>query len=821
MKRVFWNSMPGECKKRLWMTSGAIAAWFLTVFVLCSGTRAGVFQGNAGQSPQASQQSTSGIDDTKYFDDSLPLVDREPYDELKLDDYNNNVVIQIIPLKDPPVMPLPENGYLQFEAPDLNENVLQVPYENIVSYRTFIQLLIDEANQLIQSENYASAYRNLLYVYDHGGKGNPAIERSIQNCLYQDGRLNYLAGNYELAISIFEEVYARDPNFIGQGFNKKPIDVILDSIDLNIKKKFESGQYDKVTATLNQIQDLYGKESLRLIDRWNGILLKHSNELIAEAKKLMAQNKGKEAHLKARQANRVLANRDEALQIYEEVVDRFPIVFVGVTNDSTGADPLRLDLWGGRRVGRLTMRSVVEFAGMSDDGGHYEFLNGKLVQADEDGLAYRFTIEPSDPARGIPEITALDLASKMVAMGTYEMPDYRTAFAKVIDTIEIEDDRNVLIKLRRQFVQPEALVQFRYDNPFDGQPPVQNGKYVMTSKNDQIAVFGRNPSYSPLADQQHPEIVEWMFKNPSDAVDAIVGGEVDLIDRVPLAELPRLQGNASVQVDSYVVPTVHMLIPNIRNDFTKNKNFRNGLLRGINRELILEEMICGGNDIDGCEVISGPFPRGTQENDQLAYGYNTKVRPEVFNHKLGMVLVQTVQQTMIDALVAEGAKNPVIKRPTLVLCHTRDDIPKIACAAIKRMWEELGLKVKLRELGPGQTVPPDDDWDFLYYEMSMQEPLTDVAKLFGEDGLVDALSAPVQQSMRRLGYADSWQAAGLTLRRMHRQIRNDVTILPLWQLKEHYAIRDNLREVGRNAVHLYQNVDFWKITPRQKKAVKK
>jgi len=75
--------------------------------------------------------------------------------------------------------------------------------------------------------------------------------------------------------------------------------------------------------------------------------------------------------------------------------------------------------------------------------------------------------------------------------------------------------------------------------------------------------------------------------------------------------------------------------------------------------------------------------------------------------------------------------------------------------------------------------------------------------------------------MRRLGYADSWQAAGLTLRRMHRQIRNDVTILPLWQLKEHYAIRDNLREVGRNAVHLYQNVDFWKITPRQKKAVKK
>ena len=185
--------MPGERKKRLWMTSGAIAAWFLTVFVLCSGTRAGVFQGNAGQSPQASQQSTSGIDDTKYFDDSLPLVDREPYDELKLDDYNNNVVIQIIPLKDPPEMPLPENGYLQFEAPDLNENVLQVPYENIVSYRTFIQLLIDEANQLIQSENYASAYRNLLYVYDHGGQRQPG-NRKIDSELPVSGWPTQLPG---------------------------------------------------------------------------------------------------------------------------------------------------------------------------------------------------------------------------------------------------------------------------------------------------------------------------------------------------------------------------------------------------------------------------------------------------------------------------------------------------------------------------------------------------------------------------------------------------------------------------------------------------
>jgi len=116
-------------------------------------------------------------------------------------------------------------------------------------------------------------------------------------------------------------------------------------------------------------------------------------------------------------------------------------------------------------------------------------------------------------------------------------------------------------------------------------------------------------------------------------------------------------------------------------------------------------------------------------------------------------------------------------------------------------------------------VPPDDEWDFLYYEMAMQEPLTDTDRLFGPEGLVKNLSAPVQQSVRTLGYADSWQLAGRTLRQLHRQIRNDVSILPLWQLKEHYAYRENVLGIGTNLIHLYQNVDDWKIVPRKRRVI--
>ena len=127
----------------------------------------------------------------------------------------------------------------------------------------------------------------------------------------------------------------------------------------------------------------------------------------------------------------------------------------------------------------------------------------------------------------------------------------------------------------------------------------------------------------------------------------------------------------------------------------------------------------------------------------------------------------------------------------------------------------MGLKVVLRPLDANVVYPEDDDWDFLYYEMSMEEPLTNADKLFGRNGVVKNVSAPVEQNMQKLGYSDSWQNAGKTLRRIHRQVVNDVTIIPLWQIKEHYAYRDNLKGMGRNPVHLYQHVHQWKIEPRK------
>jgi ABC-type oligopeptide transport system substrate-binding subunit len=170
-----------------------------------------------------------------------------------------------------------------------------------------------------------------------------------------------------------------------------------------------------------------------------------------------------------------------------------------------------------------------------------------------------------------------------------------------------------------------------------------------------------------------------------------------------------------------------------------------------------------------------------------------------------------VLETQINARIKQGQADPQITFPTMVLAHARDEISQLACAGIQQMWNSIGLNVVLRPLDDGIVVPPDDDWDFLYYQMMIQEPLTDAERLFGRGGVVQQISAPAQQKMDQLGYADSWQRVGKILRSIHRQVVNDVAIIPLWQIKEHYAFREDLKGLTRNPVHLYENVAYWRI----------
>ena len=85
----------------------------------------------------------------------------------------------------------------------------------------------------------------------------------------------------------------------------------------------------------------------------------------------------------------------------------------------------------------------------------------------------------------------------------------------------------------------------------------------------------------------------------------------------------------------------------------------------------------------------------------------------------------------------------------------------------------------------------------------MEEPLVDASNVIGAEGIATAVSAPIEQTLRNLSYARSWQRVRVAdLRRLHRQTAVDLSVVPLYQVREYFAYRDTVRAIGRDLIHL-------------------
>jgi hypothetical protein len=108
-------------------------------------------------------------------------------------------------------------------------------------------------------------------------------------------------------------------------------------------------------------------------------------------------------------------------------------------------------------------------------------------------------------------------------------------------------------------------------------------------------------------------------------------------------------------------------------------------------------------------------------------------------------------------------------------------------------------------------MPEDDNYDFVFVECTMTEPLVDARRIFGQTGLVTDINASVEHALDRIDRVRNWQAAGSALRNLHEKVYNETTIIPLWQVPQYYAFRSDVRNLGFEINSLYQNVGEWRI----------
>ena len=757
------------------------------VFVLC----AGFFCANVN---------AQIIDDGDW---GSPLLDEDPFDVIYLDDASDNAVLKIIPVENLP-RPFPKEGKLRFEYREDSEYMLQVAYSHIANYVTFNDLLLDEAEQFLTDRDFPAALRNLLHVYDNGGKNDDAVRRRLKSCLYKDAAANMVDSNFELALSIFEDLYRKEPGLSVPGRSETLKELIDRCYDGILQNRFDIGDAEFVKATLLQIETQYGEDSKEFVARWRAKFLEQAKQKLRDAKAAAAAGNGREAHYLSRLAERINPGLAETRDVQVEITQQFPLIVVAVNQPAGDANPNRLDHWGSRRVGRLTQRTMIELAGLSDEGGRYRFLNGRFERTDDLGMEYAFFFDQQqDPLT--PAASPNQIASRLLAHANEDSPNYLPAWAKILGSVSVNGSDRVSIQLRRPFVRPAAIARFQYEDRLEDGQPIQDGVYAMTSKKGNESTFEFNDRYQREEGKQYPVVIESYYRASSDAVDALIRGEVDIVDRPGIADIQKLKREKGIEVRAYAIPTVHFLVPKIRGEYEGSLQLIRSLSTGIDREGIVNDVF-GGGEISGCESLSGPFPIGSDEYDQVSYAYDLKVKSLPYQQRLSMVLSH-MSRTAKTKTYPNGRSAP----PAVVLAHPAGSLASTACMKIKQSWEEAGISTTLRPLDKAVSFPEDDNWDLLYVEAAIEEPLTDATRIMGTYGIAKTVSPPVDQSLQKLGYSESWQQASRTLRRIHRQVSNDLSVIPMYQIQEHYAFRKNVYGLGRDLIHLYQNVQRWKI----------
>lgn len=150
--------------------------------------------------------------------------------------------------------------------------------------------------------------------------------------------------------------------------------------------------------------------------------------------------------------------------------------------------------------------------------------------------------------------------------------------------------------------------------------------------------------------------------------------------------------------------------------------------------------------------------------------------------------------------------------PPLVLLYPPTEIARTACRAIQRSLKVVGIPIRLQEVHPADLLgPTPPEFDLVYVELAIQEPVTDLPRLFGSSGSIGWTSPFLAVRLGDLYQAPSWQGVQEALRNIHKITAQEVPFVPLWQTVEYFAYRKSLQAVGSHPVFLYENVEQWQM----------
>ncbi len=834
----------------------------------------------------------------------VPLWDREPFDRiyLKTTRARNSFDIQRLTLPEG-VRATPEalekamkSPKLQFHLIEDPRNLREIPFERLEKIMLFEDLLVAEAQDLIRGGKFDEAYECLKFLRATYPETR-GLNQTYQLFLEREAANYFRQKNYEMALVRIYALVALNPKYA-----RLP-DVYVPLVEQLLKENLQKKEYAVAGQFLAEIEKVLPEDPG--VKKLSAQVNKLVDDMLQRTQNALKEKDINTAIVLSRAMTDLRPKREDAAKIAAGIRNNYPQVNVGITWCANRYQPLGLNDWASLRSRRLLYRPLVEFFGPGPEGGHYESpladlkienLNRTLRLKIHDGVGWNGTDV---------KLTSYDISRQLLEMINPRSAQYAPLFAEVFQDVQADSVQEILVHLRRPHVIPAALLQtpvLPYTSGEDIPPDTaSNGPFVLKAINEKPAhILAGQPALELPADaapetdtpaEAEPEsagsvryvtslnyfhdqpaegeagpgdgdagksgknrplqIVETHFDKGRNGILALRANRIQALDRVNPWELGMLRDADNVAVVPYSVPRIHVLIPNRDTPALSNRTFRRALVYAINRETILSHLL-GGKPVTGCQVVSGPFSRGTSFSDPLSYAYDMGLAPRPYNPYLATTLARVgVMQALTpeerkqeetrrrqEALKKQKAEKkqkaragtegenedaaekpaepentnaPTLPIPPLVLGYPPHELARVSCGQIKSYLEMVGIPITLYEFGMHEPVELRDGIDLLYAELTMAEPLLDARRLLSAQGPTRRSSSHMDLALRQLDAAMDWVEISRTLRRIHRLAYDDTAVIPLWQMVEHFAYNKSLEGVGDSPFTLYEHIESWRL----------
>lgn len=732
----------------------------------------------------------------------------------------------------------PPTGTLRFELSDRPGQLYEVSPDHVRSITFYEDLVLNRANKLTASGAYDNAFRHLEHLSGVAPDW-PGLSDSFKDYLLKHAQYEREKNNSQYAFVLLAELQSQDSRYAGL---EDEFTLVLDGL---LQEHLRVGDFYAARNLLDSLESQLGENSPQAISVWRARWREEARQLANASEAHLAAGRLREAMLDAHQASLIWPETEGLGTLIDRLQSNYPTITVGVTQPVNLAGKDGFYLWGARRGSRLLLRHLFEFRGAGPEGGIYECPIAERVGDDiSNTIQLKLWTGEAGTASGDGSPSSRDIAESGNSISSSEirLPPAGEVARRIVAAAESGNDPALAASLLEIHVDgvhaldvrfgdrlcPESLLRIplvvpravdeSVDSPARGHGANSNGAkfeayrpFLVASQTKKQTHFVKNAGYVLATENMPSEIIERYYPNSTAAVSALLRGEVAILDYVAPHDLGSLRSKDHIVVKKYAAPTLHVLIPNYQSPLLANHVFRRALLYGINRQRILRDNLVAA-DIPGCEVVDGPFPAGESFDDPLRYAFDSQVSVRGYEPALAMTLARAalfqVQQEQ------ESAGQPVTEGfPALTLAHPSDGVSRSAAEAIRRDLAEIKIDLQLSEIGPNERPLANNQYDLVYAPLSVWEPISDAERMFGAGGLVDSGSPYLLEALATLRQETAWPSAREALKRIHQIVHREVTLIPLWQMVDHYAIRDELKGMMDKPTVLYQGVENWRIGP--------